>query len=47
MCNMNSYESLSLGTVEGEVVKSVEVNTKIKSGASPGPFMIEVLLLGV
>ena len=34
MCNMNSYESLSLGTVEGEVVKSVEVNTKIKSGAS-------------
>ena len=33
MCNMYSYEDLSLGTIEGEVVESVEMNTEIKSGA--------------
>jgi len=35
MRNMNSYEFLSLGRIEGEVVESVEMNTKNKSGASP------------
>ena len=35
MCNMYSYESLSLGTIEGEVAESVEVNTNIKNGALP------------
>jgi hypothetical protein len=35
MRNMNSYEFLSLGRIEGEVVEGVEMNTKNKSGASP------------
>jgi hypothetical protein len=35
MRNMNSYEFLSLGTIEGEVVESVEMNTKNKSGTLP------------
>ena len=35
MHNMNPYEFLSLRTIEGDVVESVEMNTKNKSGASP------------
>ena len=37
MRNMYSYEFLRLGAVEGEVVESVEMNSKVKSGASPSP----------
>ena len=32
---MYSYEFLRLGAVEGEVVESVEMNSKVKSGALP------------